>query len=145
MSHSSRGGRLRWGAGEVGSSFFPRPPRKRKNEDLEKSSRLIQKIYEVDLLMCPKCQERMKIITFIEDEEAIEKTLKHLELWEMKARLPPRAKTPSVTIYLDNLDSQISFPDFFYADPDYPTNSNSISKPHGVTPMVTVSAIKLLS
>jgi len=95
-------------------------------------------------MMCPKCQGRMKIITFIEDEEVIEKILRHLELWEMKARLPPRAKTPSVTIYLDNLDSQISFPDFFYADPDYPTNSNRISKPHGVTPMVTVSAIYVL-
>ena len=57
---------------------------------------------------------------FIEDEEVIEKILKHLELWEMKARPPPRAKTPSVTIYLDDSDSQISFPDSFYADPDYP-------------------------
>jgi len=38
---------------------------------------------------------------FIEDEEVIEKILKHLELWEMKARPPPGAKTPSVTIYLE--------------------------------------------
>ena len=91
--------------------------------------------------MCPKCQGRMKIITFIEDEEVIEKILKHLKLWEMKARLPPRAKTPSVTIYLDNLDSQISFPDFFYADPDYPMDSYRISKPHRATSVVTISAI----
>lgn len=48
-------------------------------------ARLIQKIYEVDPLMCPKCQGRMKIIGFIEDEEVIEKTLKHLGLWDVKA------------------------------------------------------------
>ena len=39
-------------------------------------ARLIQKIYEVDPLMCPKCHGRMKIIAFIEDEEVIEKILK---------------------------------------------------------------------
>jgi len=43
-------------------------------------ARLIQKIYEVDPLTCPKCQGRMKIISFIEDEEVIEKILKHLGL-----------------------------------------------------------------
>jgi|GEM_PF-1267106 hypothetical protein len=59
----------------------------------------------------------------IEDEEVIEKILKHLELWEMKARPPPRAKTPSVTIYLDDSDSQISSPDSFHADPDYQIDS----------------------
>jgi hypothetical protein len=52
----------------------------------------------------------MEIISFIEDEEVIERILQHLELWEMKARPPPRAKTLSVAIYLDDSDSQISFP-----------------------------------
>jgi len=51
-------------------------------------ARLIQKIYEVDPLTCRKYQGRMKIIAFIEDEEVIEKILKHLELWKMKADLP---------------------------------------------------------
>ena len=32
-------------------------------------ARLIQKIYEVDPLTCPKCQGRMSIISFIEDQE----------------------------------------------------------------------------
>jgi hypothetical protein len=68
----------------------------------------------------------VKIIAFIEDEEVIQKILKHLELWEMKARPPPRVKTPSVTIYLDVSDSQISSPDFFYVGPDYPTHSYRI-------------------
>ena len=93
-------------------------------------ARLIQKIYEVDPLMCPECHGRMKIIAFIEDEEVIEKILKHLALWKMKARPPPRAKTPSITISIDHSDSQIPFSaPSFYPDPIYPTDYNRISKP----------------
>jgi hypothetical protein len=36
-------------------------------------ARLIQKIYNVDPLVCPKCSEYMKIISIIEDDEIIEK------------------------------------------------------------------------
>jgi len=32
-------------------------------------ARLIQKIYEVDPLTCPKCSGEMKVISVIEDEE----------------------------------------------------------------------------
>ena len=49
-----------------------------------KWSRLIQKIYEVNPLTCPKCFKKMKIISFIEDEQVIKKILKHLGLWEVK-------------------------------------------------------------
>ena len=38
-------------------------------------ARVIQKIYEVGPLTCPKCQRKMRILTFIEDEEVIEKIL----------------------------------------------------------------------
>jgi hypothetical protein len=38
-------------------------------------ARLIQKIYEVDPLTCPKCQGKMRILVFNEDEEVIEKIL----------------------------------------------------------------------
>ena len=31
-------------------------------------ARLIQKIYEVDPLVCPKCQGQMKLIPFIENQ-----------------------------------------------------------------------------
>ena len=40
-------------------------------------SRLIQKIYHVDSLLCPKLSGSMRIISFIENEEIIEKILKH--------------------------------------------------------------------
>ena len=59
-------------------------PERSSKEYRKNWARLIQKIYEVDPLTCPKCQGRMKIISFIEDEEVIEKILKHLGLWEVK-------------------------------------------------------------
>jgi hypothetical protein len=37
--------------------------------------RLIQKIYEVDPLACPRCQGKMSIISFIENEEVISKDI----------------------------------------------------------------------
>jgi len=43
-------------------------------------ARLIQKIYEVDPLTCPKCQGPMRIISFIQDQEVIQKIFKHLGL-----------------------------------------------------------------
>jgi hypothetical protein len=49
-------------------------------------ARLIQKIYEVDPLTCPKCKGRskipplagMRILAFIVDEEVIKKILKQM-------------------------------------------------------------------
>jgi hypothetical protein len=49
--------------------------------------------------------------------------LKHLGLLEMKVRSPPEVKVPSVSIYLDYLESQISSPDSFYMYPEYPMYS----------------------
>jgi hypothetical protein len=72
-------------------------------------ARLIQKIYEVDPLTCPMCQGQMRILAFIEDEEVIEKMLKHLGLWDLKVRPPPKLKAPSVTISIDDSDYQVPF------------------------------------
>lgn len=72
-------------------------------------ARLIQKIYEVDPLTCPKCQGQMRIIGFIEDPEVIKKILKHLGLWLPKRRPQPRANGPPLHIHLDCSDSQIQF------------------------------------
>jgi len=44
-----------------------------KKEYRKNWARLIQKIYEVDPLTCPKCQGQMRIISFIEDEEVIKR------------------------------------------------------------------------
>ena len=62
-------------------------------------ARLIQKIYEVDPLVCPKCQGAMRIISFIEDPSVIRDILNHLGLWLARARPPPKAHTPPIREY----------------------------------------------
>jgi len=87
----------------------------------------------------------MRILAFIEDKEVIEKILKHLGLWDLKVRPPPKVKAASVTISIDDSDSQVPFSaPSFYPDPDYPMDSQRILKPRGVTPLVVISAIDLL-
>ena len=54
-------------------------------------ARLIQKIYEVDPLTCPRCGKIMKIIAFIEDYKVVKKILDHLDIYEFdKKRAPPK-------------------------------------------------------
>ena len=45
-------------------------------------ARLIQKIYEVDPLACPKCGGTMRIIAFIEDYKIVGKILDYLGIYE---------------------------------------------------------------
>jgi hypothetical protein len=101
---------------------------KGSNKEYRKNwARLIQKIYEVDPLICPKCQGKMKVIAFIEDEEVIRKILKHLGLWDRKTRPPPKAcpelvewiKSPPFTKNISYEPSDTGHPPF-YPDPDYP-------------------------
>jgi hypothetical protein len=94
-------------------------------------ARLIQKIYEVDPLTCPKCSGKMKVISVIEDENVIKKILKHLGLWDqnppysrrVKARPPPKANSPPMApqYHIDYTDSQLPVSDnYLYVDPEYP-------------------------
>ena len=64
----------------------------------------------------------MRIISFIEDEEVIKKILKHLGLWDIKARPPlKRANAPPAERHIDYSDSLVpSCEDYLYCDPDYP-------------------------
>ena len=86
-------------------------------------ARLIQKIYEVDPLTCRKCSGKMKVISVIENEEIIKKILKHLGLWDQKARPPPKVNSPPMTpeYHIDSTDSQLPASDnYLYVDPEYP-------------------------
>jgi len=89
-------------------------------------ARLIQKIYEVDPLSCPKCSGKMKVISVIEDEDVIKKILKHLGLWEVKPRPPPqnaKSQTLSTEPHIDYSDTQVCPSDNgFYVDPEYPAD-----------------------
>ena len=55
---------------------------------------MIQKVYEVNPLVCPKCGKQMRIIAFIEKKDqpdVVEKILKHCNLWkEPESRAPPQ-------------------------------------------------------
>jgi len=60
-------------------------------EPIRSWARLIQKIYEVDPLLCPVCRGQMKIIAFIEDYKVVKKILDHLGIYEFdKKRAPPK-------------------------------------------------------
>jgi hypothetical protein len=86
-------------------------------------ARLIQKIYEVDPLTCPKCSGPMKVISVIENEDVIKKILKHLGLWDMKARPPPENKKSSgiTGAVIDYSVSQVPpSDDHLYFDVEYP-------------------------
>ena len=63
----------------------------------------------------------MRILSFIEDEQVIEKILKHLGLWEMKARPPPKTNAPALNVHIDYSDSQAPpSEDNLFHDPEYP-------------------------
>jgi len=65
----------------------------------------MQKIYEIDPITCPKCQGRMKVISFIQDPEIIKKIFKHLNLWNL----------------IDYSTSQLTVSDRWpYVDSEYP-------------------------
>lgn len=51
---------------------------------------LIKQVWEVDPFDCPRCGSEMKLIALIDDNEVIEKILRHLDLWPKEA-LPARA------------------------------------------------------
>jgi hypothetical protein len=72
-------------------------------------ARLIQKIYEVNPLICPKCWGNMRIIISIEDPSVIRAILDHLGIWLVRSRPPPKIHDPPIREYADD----------FYSDPDY--------------------------
>ena len=77
----------------------------------------------MDPLTCPKCSGKMKVISVIEDEDVIKKILKHLGLWDQKARPPPKANSPPMTpeYHIDYTNSQLPVSDnHLYVDPQYP-------------------------
>jgi hypothetical protein len=83
-------------------------------------ARLIQKVYEVDPLVCRKCTGQMRVIAFIEDEDVIRKILKHLGLWEVKRKPPPRANAPPVSDVSPYDETSVPSVDESIIDPQYP-------------------------
>ena len=73
-------------------------------------AQLIAKVYLSDPLTCPKCQEQMKIVSFIEQKDVIARILKHLGLWEL-----PVAHSPPPIVFEEHYEddySQLPLPEF---------------------------------
>jgi len=85
-------------------------------------ARLIQKIYEVDPLVCPKCKGIMRIISFIEDQQIIRDILTHLGLWLIRSRPPPKI-CAAITLFESKASDSYAHPPHqhadAYADPQY--------------------------
>ena len=82
-------------------------------------ARLIQKIYEVDPLICPKCLGTMRIST-IEDQEVIKSILNHLGRRIAGSRSRAKAHAPPVREYVADGSCYNGFPDnTTYGDPCY--------------------------
>ena len=82
FSSKSRGMRKKVDANDTIPTIMP--DEMSSTEARQNWARLIQKIYEVDPLICPKCQGQMKIISIIDNFEIIDKILKHLNLWDIR-------------------------------------------------------------
>ena len=112
-SNKSRGMRKKAGTDDTIPAVMP-------NETSSKESkqnwvRLIQKIYEVDPLVCPKCQGSMKIIAFIEELDIIERILRHLNLWDVRNHDPPQKVSDYILeLVCDEIDSRIPVFDEWY-------------------------------
>jgi hypothetical protein len=83
-------------------------------------ARLIQKIYNVNPLVCSKCSGSMRIIAFIEDEQLVKKILMHLGLWEVKRKPPPCANGPPADTIIIYDESSAPSADDYLIDADYP-------------------------
>jgi len=86
-------------------------------------ARLIQKNYEFDLLLCPRCFAEMCVISVIEDPDVIKKILKHLGLWDIKRKLRPVANAPSIDVFPAYDEQPGPSADDYIRDPDYHTEA----------------------
>jgi hypothetical protein len=50
---------------------------------------MIRKVYEVDLMLCPKCGGVMKVIFFLTDFSVVDRIIDHLKLTFVAERPPP--------------------------------------------------------
>ena len=50
---------------------------------------MIRKVYEVDPLVCPQCQDQMRIIAFLTDYSVVDRIINYLKLTFVAERPPP--------------------------------------------------------
>ena len=98
----------------AGEQKAQKPPGKRQ---LTTWAALIKLVYEVDPLTCPKCGGTMKIIGFIDQDDVIERILRHRGLWRKNPPRPPPVKPPhAIEDAVDYLPDYTVFDDLRYAE-----------------------------
>lgn len=124
-SNASRGKRRKLGLDDaeipvIAEADIDTPYRKKCRANW---ARLIQKIYEIDPLTCPKCNGTMRVIAFIEEAAVIRKILEHLGLWVISPRPPRQGRGPPVIVEHEPLlvytDSQVIEYEEVYYIPEY--------------------------
>ena len=60
-------------------------------------ARLLKRIYEIDPLICPRCEAVMRVISFITEPKVIRRILEHLSRRSEKDRSPPTSALPDST------------------------------------------------
>jgi hypothetical protein len=86
-------------------------------------ARLIQKIYNVNPLLCAKCSGSKRIISFIDDAEIIKKILKHLDLCDVKRKPPTCANGSPPEAFIIYDQSSAPSADDYLIDADRTTLS----------------------
>ena len=79
---------------------------------------LIQNIYEVDPLICPKYSSEMRVIAVIKDSDVIKKILKHIGLRDVKRKPRPTASTPPINSFPIYDEQPVTSADDYIKDPD---------------------------
>jgi hypothetical protein len=69
----------------------------------------------------------MNIISFIDDSEIVKKILKHLNLWDVKRKPPPRANGPPAESFIIYDESSSPGADDYIIDADYPIDVSRCS------------------
>ena len=100
------------GAADAGSEIIDVSEHKPRRIPSAKWRELIKKVWEADPLLCPKCQNEMRIVALIDERDVIERILRHLGLWEQgvrveSARDPPEPAERVIEPWLDD-----PFPDY---------------------------------
>ncbi len=86
-SNKSNGMRKKAETDDAIPSIAPGEP---KSKQFRRSRAMpIQKIYEVDPLCCPNCQNQMRIVSILEAGPPVKKILEHLDLWDTRNHDPP--------------------------------------------------------
>ena len=67
---------------------------------------MIQKVYEVDPLICPRCQGQMKIIAFVRDYTVVDRIIHHLDLHFMAERPPPLSEHVLFSSFTTGMNSE---------------------------------------